>query len=148
MLSTIRKRPRTSGFTLIELMTVMAIIGVLAAIMAPLFLRARFKTYHTACVQNERNIASALQLYSIENQDLFPTALDVLVTGGKPVLASVPICPSNAVGYDTSYSTQNDNKEYILACPGVHDTQLPNLVQPTYPHAESGELFSFGPGLP
>ncbi len=148
MLSNYRKSPRNKGFTLIELMTVMAIIGVLAAILAPLFLRARFKTYHTACVQNERNIASALQLYSIENKDLFPTNLDSLVTNPKPVLASVPICPSNAASYTTGYTTQNQNKEYVLACPGVHDTQLPGLVQPTYPHAESGEMFSFGPAIP
>ncbi len=145
MLGTLKMRRRSKGFTLIELMVVIAIIGILAAILAPVLIRARFKTYHTACVQNERNIASALQLYSIENKDLFPTTLDELASSAKPVLKVLPVCPSNQVSYGTIYATSNGNREYILACPGIHDNQLPGLVEPNYPHAESGEILPYRP---
>ena len=55
-----------AGFTLVEIMIVVAIIGVLAAIGIPSFLRARTRSQATACINNLRQIETAVQQVAIE----------------------------------------------------------------------------------
>ena len=54
------------GFTLIELLVVIAIIAVLAAILFPVFARAREKARQTACCSNLRNMVQGAMLYSMD----------------------------------------------------------------------------------
>ena len=67
-------RKRISGFTLIELLVVIAIIAVLAAILFPVFAAAREKARSTTCLNNERQILAALQMYVQDNSDTFMPA--------------------------------------------------------------------------
>jgi len=84
------------GFTFIELLTVWAIITVLAAILFPVFTRAREKAWQTTCGSNLMNIGAALKMYGYEHYGHLPPANNDL----RPLLprylydAEVLLCPS------------------------------------------------------
>ncbi|HTU82068.1 MAG TPA: prepilin-type N-terminal cleavage/methylation domain-containing protein, partial [Candidatus Acidoferrales bacterium] len=59
------------GFTLIEMMIVVAIIAILASILVPNFVRARAQAQTAACEANIKEIATALELYETDN-DQYP----------------------------------------------------------------------------
>jgi prepilin-type N-terminal cleavage/methylation domain-containing protein len=85
-----------SAFTLVEIMIVVAIIGLLAAIAIPNFVKAREAAQRTACIQNLRAIDGAKSTWALEQKkpsgdtpsdgDLFGTAL---------YLREKPTCPAS-----------------------------------------------------
>lgn len=68
MLDVTRKR----GFTLIELLVVIAIIAILAAILFPVFARAREKARQTACLSNMKQLGLGFMMYSQDYDETFP----------------------------------------------------------------------------
>ncbi|MBC7328591.1 prepilin-type N-terminal cleavage/methylation domain-containing protein, partial [bacterium] len=58
------KRNKKKGFTLIELLVVIAIIAILAAILFPVFSRARDNARKAACLSNAKQIGTALMMYA------------------------------------------------------------------------------------
>ena len=79
-----------SGFTLIELMIVVAIIGILAAIAIPKFASLIRKSSEGASKGNLGAIRSALSIYYGDIEGAYPTKLEELTTGGK-YLSVVPV---------------------------------------------------------
>jgi prepilin-type N-terminal cleavage/methylation domain-containing protein/prepilin-type processing-associated H-X9-DG protein len=62
---------RKQGFTLIELLVVIAIIAILAAILFPVFARAREKARQTSCLSNQKQIGLALAMYVQDYDERF-----------------------------------------------------------------------------
>ena len=84
------------GFTFIELMSVFAIIAMLAAILFPVFARAREKAYQTSCLNNLSNIGAALRMYAQDHYGHFPPHDNDLSPLFPKVLSDpgVLLCPS------------------------------------------------------
>lgn len=75
-------KPR--GFTLIELLVVIAIIAILAAILFPLFLRAKERARASSCLSNMKQIGVAIQLYVDTYNGCYPDqgSVGIAYTGG------------------------------------------------------------------
>jgi prepilin-type N-terminal cleavage/methylation domain-containing protein/prepilin-type processing-associated H-X9-DG protein len=63
---------RIKGFTLIELLVVIAIIAILAAILFPVFSRARAKAQQASCLANVKQLALACMMYATDHKDYLP----------------------------------------------------------------------------
>src|ERR1051325_7095287 len=70
------------GFTLIELLVVIAIIALLAAILFPVFSRARENARKSSCLNNIKQLAIGVTQYSQDYDETLPTATDVTVQKG------------------------------------------------------------------
>ena len=64
------------AFTLIELLTVIAIIGVLAAILFPVFAKVKSAAKNATCISNLNQIGAAINIYMSNYDDVFPSAVD------------------------------------------------------------------------
>src|SRR3954463_10193494 len=74
-----------AAFTLIELLIVIAIIAILAALLLPVLGRARESGRSAACLSNLHQIGIALQLYVQDNENILPTMYDTpLATNSLP----------------------------------------------------------------
>ena len=85
-------RKNQKGFTLVEIMIVVLIIGILLSIAIPNFVRAREKSMEKACIANLKTIDSAVQQYMMENKGVVPTYPTDLV-GADKYIKSEPQCP-------------------------------------------------------
>ena len=67
-----RNQNKAQGFTLIELLVVIAIIAILAAILFPVFAQAKEAAKKTACISNQRQLATSTMLYLGDDNDTYP----------------------------------------------------------------------------
>jgi prepilin-type N-terminal cleavage/methylation domain-containing protein len=107
------KNNRTGGFTLVEIMIVVAIIGLLATIAIPNFVRARLKAQQTTCIANLREIDGAKQVWATENRaatTAVPQASQIQPYLGHGSSGTLPTCPSDSANtFATSYTINDLN---------------------------------------
>ncbi len=127
-------RRSSGGFTLIELMIVIAIIAILAAVLVPNFIRARAMGQLTACKSNLKNLATALEAYSVDYGARYPTALTSLTPN---YIKTIPACPTaGKQTYSGSFVSTIDPDTYLVRCEGVFHASL--AIPTDYPRYDSG----------
>jgi len=116
---------RRTGFTLVEIMIVVAIIGLLASIAIPNFIQARRKAQMNACIGNLRCIDDAKQEWALDfhkqNTDT-PLGGDLQPYLGRTAAGALPCCPADgAQTFATSYDPQSVGaKAVCLILPATH----------------------------
>lgn len=127
------QRFRSKGFTLVEIMIVVAIIGLLATIAIPNFLRARTTSQQNACINNLRQIDGAIQQWALENKAGPSSAVTVDdiqgYLGRSTAGANALICPAATSGtnFGSSYEINTVQDAPICRIGGGYTIQ-PHLL--------------------
>jgi general secretion pathway protein G len=127
------------AFTLIEILVVIAILAIVAAILFPVFSRAKAAAKKTACMSNLKQMGHAILLYMGDYDDVFPNAIDAAdryrpeIWSGMPeFMAQIPYMPM----MNEALWPYARNKE-IFRCPADSGSQVldthPFLTFPTSP---------------
>jgi prepilin-type N-terminal cleavage/methylation domain-containing protein len=101
-----------SGFTVIELMTVVLIIGILVTMAVASYLVATNRAQRITCLANQRIFSSAIVTYEAQHKGALPDALQTLVDEGYVKRPHVDECPA-----DNSVHYLYDNSTGELSCP-------------------------------
>jgi prepilin-type N-terminal cleavage/methylation domain-containing protein/prepilin-type processing-associated H-X9-DG protein len=78
------QRSKPCGFTLVELLVVLAVIGILAALLLPALAQGRARAQASACANSLRQLGLAFQLYLHDNAEIFPTSAPQSGLGAQP----------------------------------------------------------------
>ncbi|HKX18755.1 MAG TPA: type II secretion system protein [bacterium] len=139
-----KMRRDEQGFTLIELMIVILVILVLAAILLPQFGLARERARKASCVSNQRNLETAVAMWQTDNPSTSLTQGEMSGTS-VPLAGTLSGTPQYALSGtykepDDTGATQTSGADYFLSAGGA----TANAVAPSYGHVVC--RFAFGTG--
>lgn len=149
---------RRSGFTLIELLVVVAVVAILAALLFPVFARAKERARQTACNSNLRQLAQAMRLYLDDNNGRYPEAYSTyacLPWAGRPGGGGVPfgiqshekairVVMEPYVSTPELWRCPSDVGDYRSAGTGGYQHQTPPFypwMGTSYDYADLGQKF-------
>jgi prepilin-type N-terminal cleavage/methylation domain-containing protein len=117
------------GFTLVEIMIVVAIIGLLCAIALPSFVRARATSQQNACINNLRQIDSAVEQWAMETGQAAGNPPPGLTTDLTPYIQlnsnhAIPTCPAGG-----TYTIYNVSNVPQVSCSLSTLTASPHILQ-------------------
>lgn len=116
--------PRAAAARLVALLALI-LAGASASILPLFFSGERLKSkaeFYTECAQNIKRLSSEIELYAVENDQVFPRQLSDLISERLP---SIPKCPS--AGFPT-YGFSHSAGDYLIYCAGRwHPEHGPNM---------------------
>lgn len=121
-----------AAFTLVEAMIVCALVGLLGAIAIPSYLRSRDASYRTTCINNLKQIESAIQQWATECKK--PQSAPVDFSDISPYLSGKLVCPLSGTSFSDSYTLgtvadlpvcQRDPGTHIWLGPAIDVVQRP-----------------------
>jgi prepilin-type N-terminal cleavage/methylation domain-containing protein len=113
--------PQGAGFTLVELMIVVAVIAMLGALAIPSLVRARTQSQTNACINNLRQIDDASQEWALDT--LKAATATVAFSDIQSYLKNAVVCPTggNGATFDSSYTLSTvSNKPVCNYLPATH----------------------------
>jgi type II secretory pathway pseudopilin PulG len=112
-----------AGFTLLEIMLIVSIIGLLAAISIPTFIKARTTSQTNVCINTLRQIASATHQWALELKK--GPAAPVTEADVAPYLREVKACPAGGTTFADSYTVTD-----VATDPACQKVPLTHTLQP------------------
>ena len=137
------------GFTLIELLVVIAIIAILAAILFPVFARAREKARQTTCTSNVKQLTLGIMMYVTDYDGTFPNGWGAppsptLIT--TPANARLPVNPLRYMYWSNSIQPYIKNYQ-MYECPSARPwpySAAPNNILQGVTYTFNGLLYNYG----
>ena len=144
------KSEAAKGFTLIELMVVIVILAILAALLLPVLSRAKAKARRSACMNNMGQISLGIRMYAEDSSEAFPPATNstpaaftaytllmksyVGLTGTKPERAKLFSCPADTFywDYENAWISQSlhDQQKFYYSSYGFNGGNFPRGKPP------------------
>ena len=120
MLTKLNRKRDEKGFTLIELMIVIAIIGILAAIAIPQFAAYRVRAYNASANADLRNLATAQEAYFVDEQIYCSSVAQLVLSYGAITSKNVTmtINSNNTTLYNMISVHSSGDATYLISGPG------------------------------
>ncbi len=125
-------RRTRAAFTLIELLVVIAIIAILAAVLFPVFAKAREKARQSSCSSNEKQIGLAILAYTQDYDETLPMGSYMDPTNTSPTPWMNIVDPYVKGGYPTRAADSGTNTYGVYACPSFDATLIADRASHSY----------------